>query len=131
MTRNKIWASLLLVLLTSVFATSTTANAAADIRLRAGLAGASINNMTPKGRAEYRERATRQLTVQVENVNLADGTVLNVSAANTQVGQITLTLRRGELQLNTGDGDSFPAISPGTSIVVTDQSGSTIVAGTF
>ena len=87
--------------------------------------------MTPKGRAEYRERATRQLNVQVENVNLPDGTVLNVSAANAQVGQITLILRRGELQLNSGDGDSFPAIAPGTSIVVTDQNSSTIVAGAF
>ena len=131
MTKNKIWANLLLVLLTSVFAASIAANPVADIRLRVGLAGASINNMTPKGRAEYRERATRQLNVQVENVNLPDGTVLNVSAANAQVGQITLILRRGELQLNSGDGDSFPAIAPGTSIVVTDQNSSTIVAGAF
>lgn len=130
MKQNKIWASLLLALLTSVFA-ATSINAAAEIRLRTGLAGATINNITPKGKAEYRERATRQLKVQVENVNLPDGTILNVLAGTSQVGQITLALMRGELQLNTGDGDGLPAIASGTSVVVTDQSGNTIVAGAF
>jgi hypothetical protein len=130
MKHNKIWASLLLALLTSVFA-ATSSNAAAEIRLRTGLAGATINNITPKGKAEYRERATRQLNVQVENVNLPDGTILNVLAGATQVGQMTLALMRGVLQLNTGDGDGVPAIAPGTSIVVTDQNGDTIVAAVF
>ena len=130
MKHNKIWASLLLALLTSVFA-ATSINAAAEIRLRTGLAGATINNITPKGKAEYRERAIRQLNVQVENVNLPDGTILHVLAGNTQVGQMTLALMRGVLQLNTGDGDSFPAIAPGTSIIVTDQDSNTIVAAVF
>ncbi|HXG94953.1 MAG TPA: hypothetical protein VNN73_21620 [Blastocatellia bacterium] len=129
---KRFWVSCLAVVLTSMVVGGA-ANAGGDAtRIRAQLAGAAINGMVPKGRAEFRARATAsQLTVQVEDVNLPDGTVLNVLIDNSPVGQITISLLRGEIQLNTGDGATLPPIGLGTAVVVADQAGRTIVAGVF
>src|SRR5690348_10021610 len=109
MNKKNALTGLVLALMISAIGASV-AKAAAETRLRAQLAGAAIANMVPKGRAEFRSRATSQLTVQVEGVNLADGTTLHVLINNGEVGTITLTLRRGEMQLNTGDGAVLPPI---------------------
>lgn len=103
-----------------------------DFKISARLAGATINGMVPKGIAEFRARAaSSQLKVQVENANLA-GSTLNVLIDNTKVGELTIgALLAGQLQLNTNDGQSVPPIGSGSTCVVTDQSGATIVAGTF
>lgn len=128
---KKIWASFLTLVMTSMLVGAMMAQAGAEIRIRTGLAGASINSLTPKGRAEYRERTNRQLNIQVENVNLPDGTTLNVLIDGNSVGQISLTLQRGSLQMNTNDNQLVPAITAGTTVVVTDASGTTVVAGVF
>ena len=103
-----------------------------DLRITAKLAGASINGMVPKGIGEFRSRAgSSQLKVQVENVNLA-GATLNVLIDNAKVGELTISaLLAGQMQLNTRDGEAVPPIGSGSTCVVTDQSGATIVAGTF
>ncbi|HSB12686.1 MAG TPA: hypothetical protein VLM38_24565 [Blastocatellia bacterium] len=104
-----------------------------DAKLTARLAGAAINRMVPKGVAESRSRAdgSSQLKVQVENANLA-GATLNVLIDNSKVGELTIdAFLAGEMQLNTNDGQTVPPIGRGSTCVVTDQSGATIVAGTF
>ena len=133
MNAKKIWASFLVVVVIGALMVVANANAAgAETRLRAQLAGAAINGVVPKGQSEFRARtASTQFKVQVEDVNLADGSTLNVLLNNNPIGQITLALRRGSLQLNTGDGDAIPPGGLGSTIVVTNQSGATIVAGSF
>jgi hypothetical protein len=65
-------------------------------------------------------------------VNLPAGTHLNVLVDGSRVGEIVLTsLLAGEFERDTRDGQSLPAIASGTTIAVTDQSGMTIVAGSF
>ena len=133
MNAKKIWAGFLVAVVMSALMAVSNANAAgAETRLRSQMAGAAINGRVPKGQAEFRARTARtQLNVQVEDVNLGDGTTLNVLINNNPVGQITLALGRGSLQLNTGDGDSIPPIGLGSTVVVTNQAGATIVAGSF
>jgi hypothetical protein len=113
----------------------TGANAAGgETRLRAGLAGARVNGMTPSGVAEFRSRAdgSRRVKVQVEKLNLGEGTKLNVLIDGVPIGQITLNaLLAGELQLNTNDGDQIPPVGKGSTAFVTDEAGTTMVAGTF
>lgn len=133
MKAKKIWAGFLVaVVMSALMAVANAKAAGAETRVRAQLAGAAINGAVPKGQAEFRARiANTQLKLQVEDVNLADGATLNVLVNNNPVGQMTLALRRGSLQLNTGDGDAIPPIGLGSTVVVTNQAGATIVAGSF
>src|SRR5579872_5586688 len=66
-----------------------------EVRLRTNLAGASISGKKPEGNADFRSQSGRtRLNVEVENVNLAAGTVLTVSVVHagvvTVAGMITL-----------------------------------------
>lgn len=133
MKAKKIWAGFLVaVVMSALMAVANAKAAGAETRVRAQLAGAAINGAVPKGQAEFRARiANTQLKLQVEDVNLADGATLNVLVNNNPVGQMTLALRRGSLQLNTGDGDAIPPIGLGSTVVVTNQAGATIVPGSF
>ena len=65
-------------------------------------------------------------------MNFPDGTTFNVEVNGQPLAQqITITLLRGGIQLNTNDGDAIPAIGLGSTVVVTDQAGATILAGSF
>ena len=100
----------------------------------AGLSGATLNGQQPSGRAEFRQRPGNdlRLEVQVEDVNLPAGTVLNVLVNNQPFGTITLnSLRAGEVERETGRGESVPVVSNGTPVVVRNQAGATIVSGVF
>jgi hypothetical protein len=102
--------------------------------IEAKLSGAAINGQTPKGEAEYEiePSGNREFKVRVEQVNLPVGTVLNVLVDNVKVGTITLTgASRDELKLKTEDGQSVAQVNSRTRIVVTNQAGATIVAGSF
>ena len=131
---RRVWASSLAVILATVTIGVISASAkAGDTKITAKLAGAAINGMVPKGVAEFRSRAdgSQQLKVQIENTNLP-GATLNVLINNTKVGELTVgALLAGEMQLNTNDGQSVPPIGTGSTAVVTDQAGTTVVAGTF
>jgi hypothetical protein len=105
-----------------------------EIIINAGLSGAAIGGQTPTGKAEFRQRPGNDLKLQVEvqDVNLAAGTVLNVSVGGQQVGTLTIdTLRAGRLELETGRGQAVPAVSNGTTVAVRNASGANIVTGTF
>ena len=101
--------------------------------VEAPLTGAAIGGVTPKGKAELETfpNGNRTFEVEVENVNLPDGTVLNVLVDGTKVGTLTLMTQRGKLELETEDGLTVPTISPGTQVKITDSANNTILSGTF
>jgi acetamidase/formamidase len=102
-----------------------------EIRLRTLLSGGAIGGKTPSGNADFRSEAARnrsRLNVEVENVNLPDGTVLTVfvsHGAAVMVGQIHLRAGFGEMELNSQDGDSVPTIVKGD--MVTVNNGATVI----
>ena len=130
----------------AILALSATAIARADhgnqdnanqTRLRTRLAGAAIQGKTPEGNADFRSdsRNRSRLTVEVENVNLPAGTVLDVAlqhhGASQTVGQIKLSASgSGELDLESQDGDTVPTVQSGDMITVSNA-GVTILAGVF
>ncbi|MBI4014918.1 MAG: hypothetical protein HY365_03105 [Candidatus Aenigmarchaeota archaeon] len=88
-------------------------------------------NGTPSGHAKFEERSDRtKFSVEVEDVNLSNGTKLTVLVNGNATGEITLSLGRGELELDSRNGDSVPDITEGTVVVVTDQQ-TEVVKGTF
>jgi hypothetical protein len=97
------------------------------------LVGASLNGATPRGEAEFRREAegSRRLRIKIENVNLPNGTVLNVLVDNVRVGQIVIDSLKGEIELRTDHGQTTPPVVNGTSIVISDRAGVTVIAGTF
>ncbi len=109
----------------------------AETRLRTRLAGAAIQGKTPEGHADFRmdDKGRTRLNVEVENVNLAAGTVLDVSIqhgmTSTVVGHITLSaLGFGELELNSQDGDAVPAVQSGDMVIVKNGTAA-ILTGVF
>src|SRR5215207_7938770 len=130
-------AALAFVALLAMLAALAAAPALADddeVIINAGLSGAAIGGQTPVGKAEFRQRPGNdlRLEVEVQDVNLPAGTVLNVFVGGQQVATLTLdTLRAGEIELETGRGQAVPAVSHGTAVAVRNQAGANIVAGAF
>jgi hypothetical protein len=103
-----------------------------QVRLDTKLAGGAIGNKRPEGNADFRSQTgSSRLNVEVENVNLPDGTVLTVSvvqgAVSTVVGTITLNsaIAENELELNSQNGAAVPALVAGN--MVTVANGATII----
>jgi hypothetical protein len=107
----------------------------AQFEIETDLNGALINGIRPKGEAEFEIELNgdREFKVRVEDVNLPGGTLLNVLVDGTQVGSITLLggLQRSELVLKTERGQAVPQINSGTSVVVNNQAGATLLSGAF
>ena len=100
----------------------------------ADLTGAAIGGVVPEGDAQYEiEFNNREFRVRVEEVNLPAGTPLNVLVDGVKVGTLNVapSLDRSELRLKTEDGQAVPQINSRTRVVVADQAGATIVAGSF
>lgn len=95
-----------------------------EVRLRTNLAGGAIAGMTPSGHAEYRATPAQgraRLNVEVEDVNLAADTQLDVFIDGAEIGSITVSaapVRGGELELNSQDGQAVPSIKAGAVVVV-------------
>ena len=109
------------------------AGGAKETRLRAQLSGARIEGLSPSGHADYRASTGRaRLNVQVEDVRVAPGTVLDVYLNGNAVGTITVDAATlgGELELNSQDGSLVPSVASG-SVVVVKQGDRGIVAGVF
>jgi hypothetical protein len=105
-----------------------------ETRIVAALSGAPVGGSTPKGAAEFRERADgrRSLEVEVEHLNLPAGTVLDALVDGQAIGTITLdSLGAGRIELETENGQTFPLVNSRTRVVVANQAGATIVAGAF
>ena len=108
-----------------------------ETRLKTRLAGAAIQGKTPEGNAEFRSdsRGRTKFTVEVENINLPAGTMLDVAVqhmgVSQTVGHIKLSaLGSGELELESQDGDTVPAVQAGDMVTVSNA-GVTILAGVF
>ncbi|HEY0172209.1 MAG TPA: hypothetical protein VGB98_14385 [Pyrinomonadaceae bacterium] len=102
--------------------------------IEAGLSGAAVGGSTPHGKAVFRQRPGNdlKLEVEVEDVNLPAGTVLNVFVGGGQIGVITLNaFRAGEVELETERGQAVPAVANGTAVAVRNRSGANIVTGAF
>ena len=129
-------ATLIIVLTTFAVMAVTGAIAGAsddEVITQTNLLGPALNGMRPHGVAEQRVRNDgSSFRVQVEDVNLPAGTVLNVLVNGTTVGTLTLdSLRQGELELNTNDGQTVPSITNGTTVVVQTSAGAALASGTF
>ena len=84
-----------------------TAASAGGKTLKEGLFGPAIGGVVPEGQAvadmsQFQAGGSTILTVQVKNVNLADGTVLTVTLSFTPVGSITLLRGEGRLTADLG-----------------------------
>ncbi len=114
-------------------ATPTPTPNATPVHIEADLAGATLNGLDPKGEAEFESEAggNQEFKVKVENVNLPNGTTLNVLVDNIKVGTITLNSLKGELKFEAEHGQTLPQINSRTRIVVTSAAGATVVAGSF
>lgn len=101
--------------------------------IEADLAGAAINGLIPRGEAEAKTfvDGNRKFEVEVANLNLPDGTILDVFVDGARVGTLRLAGMTGELELETEEGQTVPTINSRTRVVVSDQAGNTIVAGSF
>ena len=102
--------------------------------IEAGLVGPVLGGSTPHGKAVFRQRPGNdlKLEVEVQDVNLPAGTVLNVFVGGGQIGVITLNaFRAGEVELETERGQAVPAVTNGTAVAVRNQSGANIVTGAF
>ena len=107
------------------------------VRLRATLHGAAIQRIRPEGNADFRIDSPTQLRlkVEVENVNLPNGTKLVVSiqhaGSSMNVGTIVLTnAGEAELELESEHGQSVPVVHRGDTVTVSHDS-DTIAAGVF
>jgi hypothetical protein len=132
----------LLAPVVALAATLTLSTALADgnkneTRLRAQLTGAAIGNITPSGNADFRSdsRGRTRLNVEVEHVNLPQGTVLTVTlthaGATSTVGTLTLSgTGFAELELNSQDGQTVPAVQSGDMIAVMNGA-SFVLSGVF
>ncbi len=107
-------------------------------RFRAKLAGPAISGQTPSGEAEFESNASKgrsSLEVEVEHVNLPAATMLDVvlvhGGVSTTVGQITLkSTGEGELELQSEDGATVPAVVKGDTVLV-QNAGVGILSGTL
>jgi len=132
----------LLAPVVALAATLTLSTALADgnkneTRLRAQLTGSAIGNITPSGNADFRSdsRGRTRLNVEVEHVNLPQGTVLTVTlthaGATSTVGTLTLSgTGFAELELNSQDGQTVPAVQSGDMIAVMNGA-SFVLSGVF
>lgn len=131
--------SLGIVLALCLFTVSLVAVSASDggsdvvTKIEADLAGAAINGLVPRGEAEAKTfvDGNRKFEVDVTNINLPDGTILNVSVDGARVGTLRLLGMMGEFEVETADGQTVPQINSRTRVVVSDQAATTIVAGSF
>ena len=107
----------------------------AKVRLRTTLTGAAMTRQKPEGNAEFRnDNGRMRFQVEVENVNLPDGTVLTVTVVDagvtTTVGMITLRGGEAELELDSQNGDMVPTVMTGDMIAVSNA-GAAVLAGVF
>ncbi|MDX1981184.1 MAG: hypothetical protein SFV51_13010 [Bryobacteraceae bacterium] len=95
-----------------------------ELRIQTRLTGGALNGMTPSGSSRFRARGgNSDFSVEVEDVNLPDGTLLTVTVGGRAAGSIRLALRGGEIDVNTRDGDSVPQAAAGEVVVVSGPSG--------
>ena len=101
--------------------------------VRTATLAAPSGSVNPHGQAEWQlyPSGNRELEVEIEAVNLAQGTSLTAVVNGNAIGAIVLDARgRGRLKLKTEDGQAVPVINDGSTVQV--RNGTTVlVAGVF
>jgi len=110
---------------------------ATEVRLRAKLTGPAMQNKVPEGSADFRmdDHSRTRLNVEVENVSQPAGTVLTVSivhnGASTSAGMIIVNANGfGELELDSQNGATVPAVQAGDTVTVSSST-ATLLMGIF
>jgi hypothetical protein len=99
--------------------------------LFAGLTGPTLNGVLPNGFAQFENHSSRvELEVRVRQVNLPNGTMLNVVINNATVGQMFVSSAEGRLRLRSDNGQNVPNVTPGMRIDIINGA-ATILSGTF
>jgi CHRD domain/FG-GAP-like repeat len=111
---------------------SPTPTPAGENELFATLSGPTIGGILPRGYGEYESKPTRtDLEIELAQVNLPAGTILNVTVGTTAVGNIVMRAEgEGKLKLRSTNGDIIPVIIDGTSVTVKNGT-ATILSGIF
>ena len=127
-------AALVLSIMPISMLVSASENAASDVVILTRTANlvSPTGSINPHGNATYKvhQSGNRELEIEAEDVNLADGTILSFFVDNNLVGQISLALQRAELKLKTEDGQSVPNVNDGSTVQVKNGN-TTLVAGVF
>ncbi len=98
----------------------------------AGLSGATINGVLPRGYAQYELHSSRtEIEARVYQVNLPGGTVLTAFINGASIGQFSLESdREGRLRLRSDRGDNVPVVNIGDTFEL-KNGGTTILSGVF
>lgn len=129
----------LLALLLAVTVTPALAGSGSSSQtdLRAELEGDEIDGEEPRGNARFVEQVDgdevkREFEVDVQDVNLDAGTILDVAVNGVAVGTIELEDNNdGRLRLRSDKGDDVPALADGDDVTVSAPDGTVILAGTL
>ncbi len=89
-------------------------------------------SVNPHGDATYEvyQSGQRELEIEAEDVNAADGTIISFFVDGSAVGQIALSGQRAKLQLKTELGQAVPTVNAGSTVAVRNGA-ATILNGTF
>jgi hypothetical protein len=86
------------------------------------------------GGAEFEQETSRaRFKLEVEDINLADGTAVMVEVNGSPIagGSLTVESRKVQLDLDSSNGQTVPVIGPGSTVAVTTTAGATVAAGQF
>lgn len=101
------------------------------IDLRTVLTGPVFNGEQPKGKAEFQmEDGFKRFIVEVEDIDLPNGTVLAVMVNGVRAGSITLVNHGGALLRSSFAGQAVPNITAGSTVAV-NFSTTRILGGKF
>ena len=105
---------------------------AAEIKidLRTTLTGPVFDGVQPKGKAEFEMEGSKRFIVEVNNINLPNGTVLAVMVNGVRVGSITLVNHGGAFFRSSFAGQTVPNVTSGTTVAV-NFSTTRILGGRF
>ena len=124
--------SLMLLMCVGVFGLSSAPAQAQSVDLKIRLTGPAIGQIVPEGSSEYRESgARRSFRVEVNKVNVADGTTMTAQVNGVSVGVLILSGGTGRLALETERGQMVPFIKAGDVVTVLDPNGKIALSGTF
>lgn len=87
------------------------------------------------GKAEVRQRGTRNKIKVEAEARVANGTRYNVFANGVLLGAVTINLGEGEIEVDTGDGGVLPPgatnVCAVTTVEVRDGAGLAVLTGSF
>ncbi len=110
-------------------ATADVRSAGLTINWTIVLKGPALNGVVPTGNSDYEvENGARKFSADCDNVNVADGTTLDVLVNGKTVGSFTTQDGGGALLLT---GSRAPYVSKGTKVSINFHHGSVILSGKF